>query len=997
MTQSLLDNLWILICAALVLQMQAGFCLLETGLVRAKNSINVAMKNLADICLASILYFVVGFGLMYGTTWHGVIGTVIRGSDFLKSPWVASFFLFQVVFCGTATTIVSGAIAERVRFTGYLVISAVISTLIYPIFGHWVWGGAMLHGQPGWLAECGFIDFAGSAVVHGVGGWVALAAVSVVGPRLGRFDSARGVQPHNLPMATIGAMLLWFGWWGFNGGSTLALSEDVPLILLNTNLSAAAGGLTAVTVSFFIWKRPGVTETINGVIAGLVSVTAACHMVTPMSAVCTGAIGCLVHLVARELLVWRRLDDAVDAVAVHGFAGTWGVLAVAIFGDISQFPTPSRWIQFQVQLVGALVCFAWAFGVGLPVLKLVRWIVPLRATPTDERAGLNISEHHASTELIDLMSEMEAQQQTGDFSSRVTVEPHTEVGQLAQKYNRVLARVDTEIEERERANRALQVAERKYRLLFEHANVGIYQRSTGGKLLNVNPALCSIVGCDQKSLLDEEPTLIPSWYKHDDLRSEFREQLEESHAVENFEARITLASGKRIWVVETMQPVQDRDGRVLYYLGTIDDITEIKESAIQQVEAADAANRAKSMFLANMSHEIRTPLNGVIGMIELAQAGNLDAQQTKYLGIARTSADSLLRIINDILDFSKIEAGKLKLETVDFDLRSLIEDTAEALAWKAEEKSLEFLLCIDSAVPQCLSSDPSRIRQILFNFVGNAVKFTERGEVGIHVSVHSGDDRRFLHFDVIDTGIGIEPKAQSRLFHEFTQADESTTRKFGGTGLGLAISRRLAELLGGTVGLDSRLGSGSRFWFRVPIEDAVETEHTEFLDSDVSLGHALVASNSRRRAHFLTERLEEWGYEVTLSPTDALSDYSHENPFSVAIIDIPVEAASDDNPGLPSRNYQGHRSCSCVQQPICRVRTKSRPASWLVCSASRFALSNCVKHCKLSRRSSMPPDLLTRTGRCIQQRLPCRRRRQRRPPGRNSLPKRRHRIRYRAF
>ena len=260
----LLDILWILICAALVMLMQGGFCFLETGLSRSKNSINVAIKNLADFCISAALFWLFGFALMFGASWHGWTGTTGFALSDEAGSWMLAFFLFQMVFCGTATTIISGAVAERVRFVGYLAMAALVSGVVYPIFGHWAWGGAV-GGAKGWLAELGFIDFAGSTVVHSLGGWVALAAAWLIGPRLHRFDEGRpAMRGHNLPMAALGLFLLWFGWFGFNGGSTLEVNDQIPLILVNTNLAAAFGGVAALAFSWVWSRRADVPHVMNG-------------------------------------------------------------------------------------------------------------------------------------------------------------------------------------------------------------------------------------------------------------------------------------------------------------------------------------------------------------------------------------------------------------------------------------------------------------------------------------------------------------------------------------------------------------------------------------------------------------------------------------------------------------------------------------------------------------------------------------------------------------
>ncbi|MEM7033538.1 MAG: ammonium transporter, partial [Chloroflexota bacterium] len=473
-TSSLRDVLWVLIAAAMVLLMQGGFTLLESGLVRSKNSINVAIKNLVDFCLSGGFYWAIGFAFMFGQSFDG-LGWIGSSGFFLSgelSPQLLAFFLFQLVFAGTATTIVSGAVAERMRFSGYLVVSMLIATIIYPVVGHWVWASLGNSTQPGWLEQMGFIDFAGSTVVHSVGGWVALAAVLVIGPRLGRFDTGDSeIRGHSLPLATFGVLILWFGWFGFNGGSTLGVTADIPIIVVNTLLSGAFGGLVLLLLTWLIMKRPLVEMVINGVLAGLVSITASANLVDPSAAIMIGIVGAVIAFVATLLLEKLHIDDVISAFPVHACAGVWGTLSIALFSDPASWGTNlSRFDQFLVQLTGVGATFAWSFGVGFGCLWVISRLIPLRVTEEDERLGLNVSEHGAKTELLTLLEEMEAQRLSGDISLRVTVEPHTEVGQIAEQYNRVLDSVSEMVTNTNAERDSLQHAIIK--LLEEISDVG---------------------------------------------------------------------------------------------------------------------------------------------------------------------------------------------------------------------------------------------------------------------------------------------------------------------------------------------------------------------------------------------------------------------------------------------------------------------------------------------------------------------------------------------
>jgi ammonium transporter len=434
---------WLLFCAALVLLMQAGFTALESGLVRSKSSINVAIKNFANFLVAASLFWLFGFGLMFGSGDGGLVGT----SSFLfesDSAFLTAFFLFQLGFIATATTLMSGAVAERMRFGGYLVLAIFVAAITYPVFGHWAWGEAALTGignSDGWLRELGFIDFAGSTVVHSVGGWVALAAIIILGPRIGRFGTgAAPIRADYLPLTTLGIFVLWVGWYGFNGGSSFGLTSDVPAVILHTSIAATFGGLVGLALTWRLDRRPDVVTIMNASLAGMVGITASAHIMSPWRAAVIGGVAAVVMRLVERLLERLQIDDAVGAVPVHLGAGIWGTVAVGLLGDASAFTeTSGRVEQIGIQLLGAGVCFVWAFGLGYLVLSLIDRRFPFRIDREGELAGLNIAEHGASTDISDLVIEMDQHRRSGDFARPVHVASDTEVGQIAAEYNRVLA------------------------------------------------------------------------------------------------------------------------------------------------------------------------------------------------------------------------------------------------------------------------------------------------------------------------------------------------------------------------------------------------------------------------------------------------------------------------------------------------------------------------------------------------------------------------------
>ncbi|MBK1879578.1 ammonium transporter [Pelagicoccus mobilis] len=484
MESSSLDHLWLIVCAALVFIMQGGFLCLESGCTRTKNSINVAVKNLTDFAISVLGFWICGFGLMFGLSNFGLFG----GSQFFfeldgRSAGEVAFFVFQVMFCGTSVTIVSGAVSERMSFKAYLWVSALVSVIIYPLFGHWAWGGVW-GGDSGWLSELGFIDFAGSSVVHGIGGWVALACIVVIGPRIGRFDESgkpQAIHGQSLPLALLGTLLLCFGWIGFNGGSTLAWGGEVPGIVANTILAASSGLLTALCVGYYLLKYPDLKFAMNGMLAGLVAITACCHMVSSVAAIVIGSIGAVVMVFSDRLVERWGLDDVVGSVSVHAFAGAWGTLAVALFGQSSYFAEgASRIQQLGVQGLGVVCCVVFGFFPAYFFLKLISNWIPLRVGEMEELKGLNESEHRVSTEHLDLLREMERQSRQLDLSRRVSVEPFTEVGQIARKYNELLGSLEQTVARNE--------------LIIRDTMDGILTCSKDGRVMQANPGACSMFG-----------------------------------------------------------------------------------------------------------------------------------------------------------------------------------------------------------------------------------------------------------------------------------------------------------------------------------------------------------------------------------------------------------------------------------------------------------------------------------------------------------------------
>ena len=711
------DVSWMLICAGLVFLMQPGFMCLESGFTRTKNSINVAVKNLADFGISTFLFWGFSFGLMFGSSLGGWLGL----DSFLlvvdQDANLAAFFLFQAMFCSTATTIVSGAVAERLHFSGYGLIALIVSGIVYPLFGHWAWNGIASGEAIGWLRQAGFVDFAGATVVHSVGAWVALAALVIIGPRTGRFTDtgqAQKIHGSNLPMSVLGAMLLWFGWLGFNGGSTLAFDDQIASIMVNT-VMAGVSGMIVMTV--MTWWRTGIAQPeslINGSIAGLVSITASCHVVNTPAAVMIGAIGGFITNTMIRLLERHRIDDAVDAIAVHGGSGAWGTLAVALFGHPNLLGTGlSPVSQLLVQLLGIGVCFVWAFGVAYLLLRILdRWS-PLRVSAEAEDIGLNYAEHKAKTDAYELLRIMDEHSRTKDLSLRVPVDPFTEVGHIATRYNQVMG------------------------------------------------------------ALEDYATQLKT----------FNTQLEAT--VQSRTAELAEANA------------------------------ELKE-----------LDRLKDEFLANTSHELRTPLNGIIGIAESlidGVTGALPPSTQMNLSLIANSGRRLSSLINDILDFSTLRDCRLTLQRKPIQLRSLVDVVLALSEGLIRHKQLQAVNEIPAELPP-VQADENRLQQILYNLVGNAIKFTQIGTIAVSAVLAQDELEKKIIITVADTGVGIPNEKLKRIFKSFEQTDGSVARQHRGTGLGLTVTKQLIELHGGHIWVDSEVGVGSQFHFTLPLATATDLD-----------------------------------------------------------------------------------------------------------------------------------------------------------------------------
>ena len=560
-----LDFVWMLIAAALVLMMQAGFLLLEAGMVRSKNSINVAQKNLLDMAFAGAAFALIGFMISFGpsaASWLpvGFASNFAFLSDL--TPWQTGFFVFQVMFCATAATIVSGAVAERMRLPAYIIATVFLSLIVYPVFVHWAWGNALFDNSTAFLARAGFVDFAGSTVVHATGGWISLAACLVLGARLGRFDGAGRpvrITGHSPVLTTCGALILFVGWIGFNGGSTVAATPATAHIIANTVLAACTGGC----IGFFMaWWSDGVIfpeKPVSGMLGGLVAVTAGCMVLDAEGALLVGLIGGAIAVWGNDFVERRlRLDDAVGAIGVHAFAGVAGTLALAFLAPVDNLPLGGRLDQFLVQAEGVAVNFAWSFGLGYLFFLALGRFVSLRVTRQEEEIGLNETEHgtrlgvgHVEQALGALVAG------NADLTMRLSTAPGDESETLTALFNRLMDNIEAEESARRDAAERVRDAEEEERLsAIANATFEAIWILRDGRIIDGNRRIEDLFGAPLSHLKGQ--------FVLDLVAPEYRQSVMQAMrlaVVDPYEVEILSAAGERV-------PVQMR-GREIAYRGGV--------------------------------------------------------------------------------------------------------------------------------------------------------------------------------------------------------------------------------------------------------------------------------------------------------------------------------------------------------------------------------------------------------------------------------------------
>ncbi len=847
-----MNDSWTVIAAFLVFLMQAGFLLIEAGSVRSKNSVNVAQKNVSDMVICIACYSLVGFGLMYGPSFGGYIGMGGVKTALQDQGGWPELLLFNLAFCSVVATIVSGAVAERMRIEAYFISTACIALLVYPVFGHWVWGNTIITSNLAYLANLGFVDHAGGVAIHALGGFYALAAIFLLGPRKGRFDENGQVQPisgYSAVLALTGALILFVTWIPFNTGALELGSQLFGDVALATVIAGSAGGLAGKMSGFFLHKRTfEPSASFNGLLGGLVAVTAGVTYLGPVGAFAIGSLGGLAAIMGNYVLLHRfKVDDPVGVVGVHGLAGIVGAILFPMF-SIKDLPAGNMISQIAVQGFGIFVCFAWAFITGGIIIGTLKKLEFLRVSEAQEHLGLNIGEHipNISKEHLEAgfkaSTKAAAGQKSGLYSTdSIGSEVGLALAEITSENKRLaeesLAKSTMYSEATESLTDGL--------LIYDKAGIIVEFNSAFNEIMQILNVECAI-GMTRRDYVSE--LLKAGIFSTNGVPND--QWLDDYFASVNLsDTREENLSVGDAHFIRRSRPIPS-GGQIM----TITDVTELKEA----LDKAKSAEKAKAEFLANMSHEIRTPMNGIIGMTELLSRSELDNRQKRFVEIISNSGNALMTIINDILDFSKIDAGKVQLNPVPFVLRDSIEDVTIMLSNSAAEKNLDLLVRMQPDLPSTYIGDVGRVRQILTNLVGNALKFTHYGHVLIDVSGQVNGDTVDLVIRVEDTGIGIPESQIENVFQKFRQVDGTTTREYEGTGLGLSISSNLVELMGGQISVTSVVNTGSVFTIHLSLPSHQDLEPVKKLPIEIIGANMLLVDDNVVNRNILREQVKHW-------------------------------------------------------------------------------------------------------------------------------------------
>ena len=904
--------------------MQAGFLCLEAGSTRSKNRINVIIKNLSNLGLSVLVFWAVGYGLMFGSSWHGFVGVDRFVPNFgeNKDIWTGSFFLFQAMFCSTAVTILSGATAERLQFKGYLAIVMLVSGVIYPVFGHWIWQGADRAVHSGWLAQQGFIDFAGTTVVHSVGGWCSLAAVLVVGSRIGRFSRKRsfdGIANTDLSIAFLGTMLLWFGWFGFNGGSNLVFNATVSSVIANTLMGGAAGIVTPIFWMIFRQRPVEVKPMLNGAIAGLVAVTGGCHAFSSATALLVGAVGSLLMMAATVLLERWQIDDVVGAIPVHLAAGLWGTLSVGLFGNLERLSTGlDRIAQIKAQLSGILVCGLWTFIIMLLGLSVLDRLGYLRVSAREEYLGLNIIEHGARSQVDDLFRVMSQHAKTGNLKQLAKSDPFTEVGRVGHWYNQVIAALESAIATNEaivstaldsiltvdKSHLKIQSANPAATKTFGYRNCEIVGKSLQELLLTTKSA-CMDAVCLARLANDAKP--FSGYGRHSSGQSFPIELTAAAVDTENgsfFTVFIKDVSARRLAEDALLNSRAQERAKAAALEHAMAQLRRTQAQLIHRERIA-----GQGQLVAGIAHEVNNPANFIHGNLDCAKSYVedllfvLEQYRLQSDGLSSEVRSQLQNTLEDIdIDyiasdyaqmFASMKAGTERIRTIvkqlrsfsrydesefkTVDLHSGIDSTLVMVAHRLEATAHRPAIQINCKYGKLPAIDcyASSLNRALLNIITNAIDAFDRAaneasfqgtkncpqspQITIKTRFHQ--ERIFVA--ISNNGPAISENNLKQIFDPFF-----TTQPVGkGTGLGCTISYQIiVEQHHGQLSCVSRSDTGVCFFLELPAQQPAAEQVT-------SLPSASLSSASLPSASLSSEN-NQLSNQLSLEPTTLLPQVS---------------------------------------------------------------------------------------------------------------------------
>ena len=845
-----MDMVWTLVASFLIFFMQAGFTLVEVGFTRAKNAGNVVMKNMIDFALGSIGFFLIGYGLMFGASAAGLFGT----SDFFLSPmtsggkvdnWKFANLMFQVVFAATAATIVSGAMTERAKFIGYLFYSLLISTLIYPVVGHWIWGG-------GWLARRGMIDFSGSTVVHSVGGWVSLAGVLVLGPRLGRYNrdgSANLIPGHNIPLVALGVFILWFGWFGFNTGNTLsATNPSIALIAVNTILAGASGALCTMAVTWFLRGKPDVSLTLNGVLSGLVSCTGGVAVVSPFSAAAIGSVAGFVLYFSLSAFERRRIDDPVGAISVHGVNGIWGTLAVGLFAQ-DQYVQNSLGYSANglffgggmdllgVQSLAVVSVFFWAFPLSWCFFKILDKTLGLRVSPEEEVRGLDFGQHSMTSypvfddfqkkqeeilEELERVRELSLLHDIGQSMHTLNLEETLELILQGVAKGIGFDRVRLYLLDEEKGQLLCKVAVGVEKEKIQNLTLP-YDREdnmVSRAMMEKRPFIVEDASRDPRvnlgliSFLDVKSFAVAPLLSRDKVLGGI--------AADNLVSQ-SLISEKKLqsFMIFANQAALALENALMYeelkaFSGHLEDrvrraSAKLEETQRQLFQSEKLAALGK--LSAGIAHEIRNPLTSIKILIHsLVDEQATENSREKDLAVIETEIERVNKIIKQFLDFARPRPPSLELT----DVRTILDETLALLLYEMEAQRISPEKHYAPDLPP-VPMDREQMKQVFLNLMLNAIPAMENGGTlrvaALRAPPAPGKGgRSTAEIAVEDTGPGIAEDLRNKIFEPFFSTKEE------GIGLGLPIAQRIVEEHGGEIRVESKAGVGKTFIISLPLQ-----------------------------------------------------------------------------------------------------------------------------------------------------------------------------------